>query len=262
MAWGLGDVAVTAESLGGATPAVPSLADVFYIGFYPLCCWGLVLLLRGEVEDTALDAWMDRAIAGLGLAALFAAFLLDPILTAVGGLSLSSATGMAYPIGDLLLLAIVAGALAVVPRGRRRALVFTAAAMAVNTVGDTYNLLQPDSRAGYVANAIAWPLALLLLCIGVWTQPPANGHSRVARGGSYGLPTLGCVASLLLLAWSSIDHISGGAVVLCTATVFLAGVRMALTVRATLGRQRDPQPGAGPASSGPADRSYRGGRHG
>jgi len=33
--WGLGDVVTTIESLGGATPAVPSPADGFYVGFFP-----------------------------------------------------------------------------------------------------------------------------------------------------------------------------------------------------------------------------------
>ena len=36
LSWSLGDVFLTIESLGGKTPSVPSLADVFYIGFYPL----------------------------------------------------------------------------------------------------------------------------------------------------------------------------------------------------------------------------------
>lgn len=41
LSWAIGDIALTVESLGGATPAVPSVADGFYIRFFPLCFVGL-----------------------------------------------------------------------------------------------------------------------------------------------------------------------------------------------------------------------------
>src|SRR5450631_4141048 len=36
LSWSLGDVALTIESLGGATPATPSVADGLYLMFFPL----------------------------------------------------------------------------------------------------------------------------------------------------------------------------------------------------------------------------------
>jgi hypothetical protein len=36
LAWTLGDVALTIESAGGATPPTPSVADGFYLAFFPL----------------------------------------------------------------------------------------------------------------------------------------------------------------------------------------------------------------------------------
>jgi hypothetical protein len=47
--WALGDFALTTESLGGANPPPPSLADTFYLGFYPLAYVAAVLFIR---EDT------------------------------------------------------------------------------------------------------------------------------------------------------------------------------------------------------------------
>ncbi len=35
LSWTLGDAVLAAESAGGATPPVPSFADLFYLGFYP-----------------------------------------------------------------------------------------------------------------------------------------------------------------------------------------------------------------------------------
>jgi hypothetical protein len=51
--WASGDIAMTVESLGGATPSTPSLADVFYLGFYPLTYVAAVIFMRGEVRRLA-----------------------------------------------------------------------------------------------------------------------------------------------------------------------------------------------------------------
>ena len=46
LSWSVGDLLLAAESVGGAKPPVPSWADLFYLGFYPLtylaltCCCG------------------------------------------------------------------------------------------------------------------------------------------------------------------------------------------------------------------------------
>src|SRR5216684_6765962 len=55
--WSLGDIALTVESLGGVTPPTPSLADVFYLGFYPLTYVAAVIFMRGEVRRLATPSW-------------------------------------------------------------------------------------------------------------------------------------------------------------------------------------------------------------
>ncbi|HEV3309249.1 MAG TPA: hypothetical protein VG815_01835, partial [Chloroflexota bacterium] len=69
LSWSAGDIALTIESLGGATPPTPSLADLFYLGFYPLAYVALVTFVRGAVGKLGTSNWMDGAIAGLGAAA-------------------------------------------------------------------------------------------------------------------------------------------------------------------------------------------------
>lgn len=244
IAWGLGDIALTAESAGGAEPPVPSVADGFYICFFPLCYIGIAMLLRGQTKGGALTSWLDRAIAGLGATSLFAAFVFHPVLKAIGGWSLSSATSMAYPIGDLLLLAVVAGGLAEVPRGRRRVLVIIGLAMVVNFIGDTYDLLQPDSKAGYVSDAMAWPTSLLVLAIATWVwrsgtrdatpSPASTTGAAVVRSGGFVLPGMGAAASLVILVCTTFGSMNKDAVGLATATLVITGIRLTLTVRRAL----------------------------
>ena len=42
LSWTVGDVVLTTQSVGGAAPPSPSLADVFYIGFYPFALVAVV----------------------------------------------------------------------------------------------------------------------------------------------------------------------------------------------------------------------------
>ena len=70
LSWSLGDMVLTVESLGGATPATPSLADAFYLGFYPLTYVAVGLFMRGDSRRLTTSSWLDGAVAGLGAAAL------------------------------------------------------------------------------------------------------------------------------------------------------------------------------------------------
>jgi len=229
--WGFGDTALTIESFGGANPPTPSAADGFGLMFFPLCYVSVALLVRRETKGVAITAWLDRAIAGLGLASVAAAFVLHPVLNAVGGWSLASATNMAYPVGDLVLLAVVAGGLTTASAARKQVLVVIGIAMVVNFVGDTYAMLQPDSTIGNVANALAWPISILMLSAAAWMQPATTSITRKARTGGFVLPGLGAAASLVILVCTSVGSVPREAVGLATATLFIAGVRLGVTVR-------------------------------
>jgi methyl-accepting chemotaxis protein len=231
ISWGLGDTALTVESLGGATPPTPSVADGFGLMFFPLCYLALVVLLRRDSKGIAITPWLDRAIAWLGFASVAAAFVLHPVLHAVGGWSLASATGMAYPVGDLLLLAVVASGFTTASTARKRVLVIVGIAQVVNFVGDIYALLQPDSTIGNLANSLAWPISILMLSAAAWLQPANATSTSKVRAGGFVLPGLGAVASLLILVCASVGSIGRDAVGLATATLLVAGVRLALTVR-------------------------------
>ena len=60
--WALGDITSILESLDGTAPPVPSLTDVFYIGFFPFTCAGLVLFMRGEVRRLSTPSWLAGAV--------------------------------------------------------------------------------------------------------------------------------------------------------------------------------------------------------
>ena len=112
------DFVLTAESLGGANPPVPSLADAFYLGFYPLAYVAVVLFIRGATQKLTTSSWLDGAVASLGTAAVCAAFAFERVLRLAGGNPSATATNLAYPIGDVLLLSLIMGG-STVMSGRR-----------------------------------------------------------------------------------------------------------------------------------------------
>jgi two-component system, sensor histidine kinase and response regulator len=240
--WAFGDVAVTIEGLGGGSVPVPSVADGFYIAFFPTCYLALMVLIRRGNNSSLLATSLDGLIAAFAVGALSAAFLFETVLKATGGGDLSTATTMVYPVGDVLLLSLAVGALAVLPKDFLKFFVIAAFAMATNLVGDMYNLLQPSSKVGYVANAVVWPISLLLLAIAAWHLPPSarrGSTERVARAeavrtersAGFTIPIVGGLAGIVVLAAASLGHVGKPAMGLAAATLLLCGLRFVFAVR-------------------------------
>jgi diguanylate cyclase len=85
----------------------PSVSDALYIGAYPLLAAGLLLMRgRGITYDRA--GLIDPLIVATGVGVVYWTFLLGPVADA-HGLSLAQRlVNVAYPIADVLLLAVLA----------------------------------------------------------------------------------------------------------------------------------------------------------
>ena len=233
-AWGFGDIALTIQSLGGATPpAPPSVPDVFYLLFYPLAYVAVLMFLRKELRGLSLASWFDGIVASLGAGAVCAMFAFHRILETAGGSTLSVAIDLAYPVGDLLLLTLVVGGTHLLPRHRRAPWAMLAAGMALNVVGDTFNLFGSTSfgasRAATVVNSIAWPAAIVAMSMAVWVRPRSKGPVVKRQVGSV-LPALAATAALGILVAGTVRHPGAVAVGLAAATLVVTGVRVGLTM--------------------------------
>jgi diguanylate cyclase (GGDEF)-like protein len=230
MSWSLGDL-VLAINGGSGTPL---LTNVLYLCFYPLTYVGVMLLVQVSARRLTAETWLDGIIAGLGAAAIAAAFLFNSVMHSDGGSTEAVATNLALPIGDLLLLALVIGSSAVLPGRRRLPWMLLALGLAANTLGDSANLFVSGlgaSHAGQVADAVAWPTSILMVSLSVWVTP-RGGRLLVGEGGpSFAFPALACVTSMTMLFVGSLEHISVAALALALATLAAAGVRAGLSVR-------------------------------
>jgi diguanylate cyclase (GGDEF)-like protein len=236
LSWSIGDTLLTAESAGGGTPPVPSLADPFWLGFYPIVYVALVLLMRRHIRKLGPATWLDGAVAGLGAAGVCACFAFNTILHSVGGNAAAAtvAIDLAYPIGDVLLLILAVGGTAIIPGKRNPQWLLLAGAIAINAIGDTFNLFATSgstSHVGTIFNGIAWPTSILLISISVWMRPGHFNPLASQRTAGFLLPGLGACAGLAILLTDTVHRVTPVAIGLATATLVTVGVRLGLSVR-------------------------------
>jgi diguanylate cyclase (GGDEF)-like protein len=231
LCWSVGDLFLTAESLGGKTPSTPSWADLFYLLFYPLAYVGIVTFMRGQARKLTTPNWLDGIIAGLGAAAVCSAFAFHALVHATGGDALATATNLAYPIGDLLLLGLVVGGTALLSGRRKAPWILLAVGIGANVVGDTFGLVGSTSWVSNTAQAIAWPTAILLISMALWLRPRAPDPLTAQKAAGFLLPNLAAASALAILVIGSLHHVSQVAVGLAAATLVIVGLRLVLSVR-------------------------------
>ena len=232
--WASGDIALTVESLGGVTPSTPSLADAFYLGFYPLTYVAAVTFMRGEVRRLATPSWLDGAVASVGTASVCAAFAFERVLHLAGGTSAATATNLAYPVGDVLLLSLVVGGSTVMSGRRKAPWLLMAAGMAINALGDTASLFGTSfgaSRLGFIFDAIAWPTSMLVLSMSVWLRPHPSDLQILRKPALFVIPGLSAACALVVLFVGNLHTTSRLALGLATAALLLVGIRLVVSVR-------------------------------
>ena len=232
-AWALGDLAMTAETLGGATPATLSLANVLWAGFYPLAYVGVMVLMQRDVRRLTAANYLDGVVAALVTSAALVAFAFHAIARAAGGGNEFVAVNLVYPVGDLLLLGLTVFAARLLPAGRRSRWLLIAAAGAINAAGDICALFGglAASDLGWFLNAIAWPASLLLIACAVWLARDPDVAVGENTSSGFAVPVAASGLALLILFVGSLEHTTQVAIGLATATLVAAGVRFGLALR-------------------------------
>ena len=210
----------------------PSLADPAYLLFYPLMAAGLVLLVRQRLASLGWLVLLETAVATAGVSALLAVALSPIFATALdSGTVLASAVAFAYPLFDLILIAVIVG-IASVPTervGRRWWAVIIGLGMWV--AGDiSYALLENsgDYLAGTPLDA-TWPVGLAFITW--WAIGALHVQSEIAappRSSVFSLPTIGVLAGLAVLVIGTQMQLSTWSIALAALTVAIGLVPVVL----------------------------------
>jgi len=234
LAWGAAEVYWSIFIDGNANAPYPSPADAGYLLFYPLAIAGLVLLVRARTQEINWRLWMDGVIAALGTAAVGAAFVFDFVAGKTEGTPLEIATTLAYPLGDLAMLAMVVGIIALTGWRPGRTWSLLLAGLAALVVADIAYTLQFTDEALPGGNWVE-PIYLIgAVCLGaaVW-QPAAATEitSPQERRREMVVPALFAGVMIGLFAIQYFSASSSLSTVLWAATMTAVVVRLGMSDR-------------------------------
>jgi diguanylate cyclase (GGDEF)-like protein len=171
------DVAQTIFELLGKSP-YPSVADVFYLLFYPLMLVGLLRFALGRRSVAErLRLGLDLAVVAIGGSAVVLYLVLGP--TAVAGSSdmLQLVFSIAYPVGDMVLLVGLASLLLrQATPSAARALQFLVVGLLVYTAGDLvygYQTLHSTYQGGDPVDTL-WMVAIAIFAVAGAAQRTAT----------------------------------------------------------------------------------------
>ena len=207
---------------------------MFWLGFYPFANVSVVLFLRNQLRRLAGPSLLDGAVAGLGAASLCAAFAFHSIQHSAGTSSLITATNLAFPIGDLVLLGLVVGGSAVLAGSRRGTWGLLSLGLGIVVVGDTVNLFTSSlaaSHAGTFINDVAWPTAMFFMAAALWQRPRPADLLAPTREAGFLLPGLAAACALGIVFVASRRPMGWAPLVLAAATLIIVGVRLVLSAR-------------------------------
>ncbi len=176
-----------------AQPPFPTIADAFFLSFYVLL---FLALLRVPVAPVSrakrMRMLLDGATVVLGGGALVWYFVLGPTAKQGGQNTLATVVSLAYPVGDLTLLAGIAVVLLRrSPPSLKPALLLIAAGMLASIVADVvygYGVLHNTYKSGDPIDTL-YVLEFLLFALAAISQPRVEAGAEEATTGEWSQPT-------------------------------------------------------------------------
>ena len=231
--WTAGEWYYTLAIEYAKNPPSPSPADAGYLLFYLAAYAALVLLVRAHVRRFHASVWLDGAIGGLAVAALGATLVLDPVIRSTHGSFAVVATNLAYPLGDLLMMAFVVGVFALTGWRPGRTWVLIGVGFFTLAIADSIYLIRVADNTYQVGTLldVLWPAGMTLLAYGAWQKPREQIAPRLEGRAVMVMPGLFTLIALFLLIRSNYVHLGVDAEALATGALLLALTRMGLTFR-------------------------------
>ena len=170
----------------------PSIGDAIYLTVYPAQMLGLLLLVRRRNPQRNRNTLIDAAILTLGLSVLSWILQIAPYIHESSMGVLPKLVSVAYPMGDIILLA--AAIRLVLDGGRRQPAFYLMGASIVSLLatdfiygvmtlnGTFHHQLLLD--LGWFSYQLLWGAAALHPSMAAWTSRSSTATPRIARPSS------------------------------------------------------------------------------
>ena len=213
----------------------PSAADAGWLVFYLPTLAGVVLLVRDRTPGrTSAVSLLDAAVGALAIAGAGAALAFGPIVDATGGSHLAIATNLAYPLGDLGLLAVIVGGLAMSGWRVSRGWALLMTGYALFAVADTLYLFQiaNDTYSGGLLDA-GWVLSSAVVALAA-VQPWETVRVRAQAWSAFAFPAIFGALAVGVLTYDHFVRVHLLALALSVASLLAVIARMTLIFRENL----------------------------
>ena len=246
-----GQMSYLVAQLTGTLLPFPSYADVLYLSTYPLYAAGLLIFISCRTPDRDRRSLIDGATLTAGLALLSWIYLVLPNVHTPGLTWLQKSVAIAYPLGDVLVLAMVARLLAP-GAGRSRCIQLLTVGVVGGLAADvSYGLIELHGTfhngtvvdLGWAAFYAAWGAAALHPTMTQLTQPVTRQRTEVSRVRLIVLMLASLIAPVVLFSESF--RIRGGnlsVIAVFSAVIYLLVLSrlsdVATSHRRALGRER------------------------
>lgn len=228
-AWSLGTLHQSL-ALWKQEEATASFGDIGWLAFYPLSLMALLGFARRQIGRLDLRLGIDVVIGILALLAFVADGLMEMVTYSPD--PLTAAVNLAYPVGDLVLVALSI-ATGSANRWRLDRLWLTLiSGFLLTMIGDLLNAADVvDATASRASTVILmWSFGVAMIGGSSWIpSPPALDRRRSA--GAIGLPIVLAFGALTLVTWSSVNPVEPASVLLAAGSLCACLVRLSLTHR-------------------------------
>jgi diguanylate cyclase (GGDEF)-like protein/PAS domain S-box-containing protein len=232
------------QLMGQQNIPFPSFIDAIYIAMYPVLAIGILLLARSRLPGGDQASLLDALIVTVGMALLSWIFLIGPNVRAPGGL-LVRLTSAAYPLGDVLVLAMLAHLWSA--GGLRNA---AGRLLAIGTVGtlvadSVYGLANLHATwanwqdgnpfdIGWIVFYCCWGAAALHPSMRELSEPRPAPPLHTSRSRLAVLGAVSLIAPVALLTEAVAGRLTDAAAIAAVAAIMflLVVLRMSLVVRA------------------------------
>lgn len=236
--WAAGDILYSFTATDAEFAPFPAPSDYLYLVAYPVMAAGLVVLARRRLPRPRLVVWIDGAVVALCVTAATLAVMSQALAVAWDEDTLATAVLLGLPIGNALLLGLVAGVLALSGGVPPRGVGLLAVGLCAVAVADLVSTHDTLVGAGSAVNIVSglWPAGGLLVAAAAWQPAVAVDPHALDRLRSLYMPLVAALAALGIMV---ADHFLGIAhlpYALAAAAVLAVVARAALALTDSLRR--------------------------
>jgi diguanylate cyclase (GGDEF)-like protein/PAS domain S-box-containing protein len=190
----------------------PSFADIGFLAGYPLAALAIIVLpASNEQLSSRIRTLLDALVVGASVLYLGWVTVLGSLYRGESGPVIEKTIGLAYPVFDLVIAAIVLFMIARTQVGRRTTLVLLGSGLVTLAVADTafaYLTLINKYSSGIPTDA-AWNTGYLLIALGALRHDPSAPRPQRTDDRRFGL-LLPYAFALVVVAAAGIRRATNG----------------------------------------------------